>query len=322
MTVCAAAVPGFCETVPPAGGGPAPGNRVPGRDIERSFTSRSGKTLRARGRLYGPAGAPLTIVLGGVSAGRRLLDDESGPGWWPGVAGGQGALDPSRRRLLGMDFIAAGAAPFPTLDDQADAALALADAAGARRFALAGASYGGVTALALAAQVPERVRRADILCAAARPHPMASAWRAIQRDIVQLALEVGQGAHGVDLARRLAMTIYRTPEEFQARFAAGTGEDVCDYLAARGAAYAACTSPQRFLALSHSMDAADIPVERITAPVRFLAVRSDRLVPPGDIRATAARMARASVHEIDSLYGHDGFLKETGAVNAFLEAQA
>jgi homoserine O-acetyltransferase len=242
------------------------------------------------------------------------------------VAGAGGALDPARRRLVSLDFIDT-ADPFPSLADQAGAVLALADAAGVDRFSFVGASYGGVIALEVAARAPERVRRLEVLCAAARPNPMATAWRSIQREMVELALDAGEPARGVDLARRLAMTTYRTHAEFEQRFAdpdphSRDAAGVEAYLAARGAAYAKHTSPARFLALSRSMDSADVAVERITAPARFLAVTSDRLTPPADIAATAARMAAAELVTIDSLYGHDAFLKETDAVNAFLSGPA
>lgn len=299
-----------------------PARCAPVSELVCGFTRPNGGWLEACGRLVGPEDGPATVVLGGVSAGRRLIEDGEGPGWWPGVAADGGALDPARRRLLSLDFIDA-ADPFPTTADQAEAVLALADAAGLDRFALVGASYGGVIALEVAARAPGRVRRLDVLCAAARPHPMATAWRSIQRETVRLAIAAGEPARGVDLARRLAMTTYRTHEEFNQRFAAPDpesrdGAGVEAYLAARGADYAAETSPDRFLALSQSMDSADVAVERIQAPARLLAVASDRLVPPGDIEATAARMGAAEVTTIDSLYGHDAFLKEVDAVNSFL----
>ncbi|MEQ8403833.1 MAG: homoserine O-succinyltransferase [Oceanicaulis sp.] len=297
---------------------------APVSELVCGFTrpGEAGGWLEACGRLTGPEDGPATVVLGGVSAGRRLVQDGEGPGWWPGVAGSGGALDPARRRLLSLDFVDA-AEPFPALADQAEAVIALADAAGLDRFAVVGASYGGVIALEIAARHPDRVRRLDILCAAARPNPMATAWRAIQRETVKLAIDAGDPARGVDLARRLAMTTYRTHDEFAQRFTdpdpgSRDAAGVEAYLAARGADYASKTDPERFLALSASMDSADVAVERITAPARFLAVASDRLVPPGDIEATAARMDRAQVHTIDSLYGHDAFLKEAAAVNAFL----
>ncbi len=299
----------------------------PVRELVCGFDRPGGGWLEARGRLAGPAQGPASIVLGGVSAGRGLCPDGELDGWWPGVAGPGGALDPRTRRLLSVDFLAEEAAPYPALEDQAAAVLALADAAGLDRFSLVGASYGGVIALQTAVAAPERVRKLDILCAAARPNPMTTAWRAVQRETVALALEAGCGARGVDLARRLAMTTYRTGEEFDARFTAPDpdsrdADGVEAYLAARGADYAAKTSPERFLALSRSMDSADVPVERITAPARFLAFRSDQLVRVADIESTVARMGGAALTVIDTIYGHDGFLKEPDAVNAFLSGRS
>ena len=301
--------------------------RWPVKELVCGFDRPGGGWLEVKGRIAGPCDAPASLVIGGVSAGRRLIEDENGKGWWPGVAEAGGALDPSRRRLISFDFIGEDAPPFPTLADQAAAALAVCEAAGVDRLSLVGASFGGVIALKIAAHAPDRIRRVDILAAAARPNPMATAWRSVQRDIVELAVRCGDGAAGVDIARRMAMTTYRTSREFDQRFADPDpdGRDaagVQTYLATAGGRFADAMSPERFLALSRSMDSADPNVENITAPVRFLAIRSDQLVPPRDIHRTAARMDQTAVTvtEIDSLYGHDGFLKEVDAVNAFLRA--
>ena len=285
----------------------------------------SGAWVETRGRVYGPVGAPAVIVLGGISAHRFLLGDHAErEGWWRGVAGPGHALDPLETRLLAFDFLAEEVAPFPTVDDQAEALLALADAAGIDRFRVVGSSYGGMIALALAAKAGARVTRLDVLCAADRPHPMSTALRAIQRDIVRFGLSRGDGAGGVDLARRIAMTTYRTADEFAARFrnpepGSRDGDGVEAYLAARGGDYAARTHPERFLALSHSMDAVAVDVSAISAPTHLLAVDEDRLVPASDIADLAGRIPGAQLTRISSLYGHDAFLKETGKVNAFLK---
>lgn len=289
-----------------------------------SFELAGGGWAEASGRVTGAPGRPGVIVLGGISAHRRLVADASGPGWWPGIAGDGGALDPARLRLLSFDFLAERIAPFPTVHDQAHALLALAGAAGFDRFAIAGASYGGAVGLALAALAPDRVTRLAVLASAGRVHPMAAAWRSIQRDIVRFALARNDGAGGVELARRLAMTTYRTPEEFEQRFrdpdpdsrdAAG----VAAYLKICGGRFAAKTPPERFLALSRSMDEVEIELPAITCPVALLGFDSDRLVPPGDVEWTASRLGDARVEIAPSLYGHDGFLKEAARVNAFLE---
>lgn len=315
--------PAPAADAPEADGDPA--CPFPIHDHITTLELTSGAFVTARGRVYGPAGAPAIIVLGGISAHRFLLGDHAErDSWWPGIAGPGLALDPLRRQLLAFDFLAEEVCPFPRVEDQAEALLALADAAGFDSFQIVGASYGGTIALALAALAPERVTGLHVLCAADRPHPMTSALRAIQRDMVEFGLARGDGAGGVDLARRLAMTTYRTAGEFKARFddpQPGTPDaaGVEAYLAARGADYAAHTRPQRFLALSRSMDAVRIDPASIAAPLRLFAVEEDRLAPAEDVAALAAAVPGAGLARISSLYGHDGFLKEHEAVSRFLE---
>lgn len=278
--------------------------------------------LPVRGRLVGDAARGVVLAIGGISADRRVCADERGAGWWPLATNPGRALDPAGRAVLSFDFLGEALTPFPSVHDQAEAALAVADAAGVTRFRLVGASYGGAVALAIAARASERVQRVAVLSAAARPDPMASALRSIQREIVRLGLTHDDGAAGLDLARRLAMTTYRTRAEFRDRFDAGPADgrsDVEAYLAARGAEYAARTAPERFLALSISLDAIDLDLAGITAPASFLAVAEDNLFPVEDTRAAAIALG-ADYVEISSVYGHDAFLKEVELVNGFLEA--
>jgi homoserine O-acetyltransferase len=183
--------------------------------------------------------------------------------------------------------------------------------------AIAGASYGGMVALAFGERYPERVARLIVISAADRAHPMASAWRVVQRRIVRFALESGKPAQGLELARALAMATYRSPEEFSARFAgAARKEDdrfvlpVEEYLFARGAEYAQRYRPESFVCLSESIDLHRVDAGRVFAPVTAVAVREDQLVPLADMRAMVARLPNAELHEISSVYGHDAFLKE------------
>src|SRR6187402_3758361 len=181
-------------------------------------------------RLAGPAGAPVVVALGGISASRRVwLPDEPRGGWWHEVVGPGLALDTQRFRVLSFDYLGASAdstgprdgAPFPTVSayDQAELLLRLINHLGiASLRAIAGASYGGMVALAFGERYPDRVARLLVVSAADRAHPMASAWRVVQRRIVKFALESGKAAQGLELARALAMATYRSPEEFAARF--------------------------------------------------------------------------------------------------------
>lgn len=258
----------------------APSTRC--RDITTIALSGNGSPVRVTGRLTGPETGPAVIVLGGISSGRRVTDHDSEAGWWSVQAGPGRAIDTDTRRILSFDFIGEELSPFPTTQDQALALLALADAAGIERFDVVGASYGAMIGLALAALAPERVGRLLAISGAHRASAMAQAWRSIQRDTVELALRLGDGAAGLDLARRLAMTTYRTPEELEDRFydpepGSRDADGIAGYLEARGQAYAGTVAPERFLALSRSMDAHTIDLGAIRCPVTYLAVAEDRL---------------------------------------------
>lgn len=125
----------------------------------------------------------------------------------------------------------------------------------------------------------------------------------------------------VGLARELAMTTYRTHEEFGDRFDseapshAGQAYPVCDYLTARGRAYRDRTTPSRWLSLSDSIDRHRVEPEAITAPVTLVGFTTDRLCPIDDMRELAARLPNLwRFEQHPSLYGHDAFLKEDALV--------
>jgi homoserine O-acetyltransferase/O-succinyltransferase len=281
-------------------------------------------------RITGPAGAPVVVALGGISASRRVwIPDEPRGGWWHEVVGPGLALDTQRFRILSFDYLGASAdttgprdgAAFPTVSayDQAELLLLLINHLGISSLrAIAGASYGGMVALAFGERYPDRVARLLVISAADRAHPMASAWRVVQRRIVKFAIESGKAAQGLELARALAMATYRSPEEFAARFggAARRNDDdsftlpVEEYLFARGAQYARTYRPESFVCLSESIDLHRVDTARIFAPVTAVAIREDQLVPLADMRAMVARLPNAELHEISSVYGHDAFLKE------------
>lgn len=272
--------------------------------------------------LAGPEGAPLVIVLGGISAHRFPCT------WWPGVAGEGCAIDPACHRILGLDFISdPQGRRAPTTADQAVALAAVLDALGvAGAFAIVGASYGGMTALAFAQHFPNRVGRVVAISAAAAPHPAATAVRELQRRVVALGLAKGAADEALSIARGLAMLTYRTSDEFAHRFAGGiAAEDVlcCSeagaYLRARGDAFREVMPPERFLSLSASIDRHRVDPAEIRQPVLLIGAESDQLVPPQQLRDLHDRLAGpARLELLPSLYGHDMFLKEADAVSALV----
>jgi homoserine O-acetyltransferase len=286
--------------------------------------------VRIAWRIAGPAGAPVVCALGGISANRRVcLTEDPRQQWWSQIAGPDRPLDVNRFLILSFDYLggsgeSTGPEPgsaFPSISsyDQAEVLARVIDHLGIRSLhAIAGGSYGGMVALAFGERHPERVAHLLIIGASDRAHPMATAWRSVQRQIVRFAVDCGRPKDGLQLARALAMSTYRSPEEFSARF---NGVPVLDderyvfpvesYLFSRGGDYASRYRPEAFLCLSESIDLHRVEAGRVFVPTTAVAVREDQLVPLTDIRAMVARLPVARLHEISSIYGHDAFLKET-----------
>ena len=215
----------------------------------------------------------------------------------------------------------ASASHFPNIStyDQAELLVRLLNHLGLKSLrAIVGGSYGGMVALAFGERYPERVGRLVVIGAADRTHPMATAWRSVQRQILRFAVECGRPKDGLQLARALAMSTYRSAEEFGARFNGAPTLDgerftfpVESYLIARGSDFAERHQPESILCLSESIDLHRVDATRIFVPTTIVAVREDQLVPLADMRGLVARLPVARLHEISSIYGHDAFLKET-----------
>lgn len=297
-------------------------------DFEIKVHETLGGTTRAR--VTGPEDAPLIVALGGISANRFVCGSGDGePGWWAGLVGEGGAIDPRRHRVLGFDFIADESGKIaPSTQEQAAAVCTALDHLGAARaHAVVGASYGGMIGLALAQYYPDRVERVVAISAAAEPHPSATAWRELQRRVVALGIESGTKAEALAIARGMGMMSYRTAPEFEKRFEGGLDSDDTlgrtepgDYLRARGEAFQRVMTPERFLSLSASIDRHRVDPERIATPVLLIGAETDQLVPASQLQALARRLAGpCELHILSSLYGHDMFLKEAGRVGALIE---
>ena len=265
------------------------------------------------------------VVLGGISANRfPAIRTDGAPGWWSGLAGEGQAIDPRHHYIIGFDFAADDTGTSaPSTADQARVLAAALDTIGiSRPTAIVGASYGGMVGLALAAAEPQRIDKLVAICAGAEPHPASTAARELQRRVVSLGLLSGNGEEALAIARGMAMLTYRTPAEFQVRFDGGIAEDapLCGsapgaYLKARGQAFRSVMSPGRFLSLSASIDRHRVPPEDVSVPCLIIGADSDQLVFPDQLRRLAEGLGGpAELHLLDSLFGHDMFLKEAERV--------
>ena len=197
-----------------------------------------------------------------------------------------------------------------------------------------GGSLGGMIAQEVALERPEAVDQLLPMAAPAATGPMAIAWNHIQLEAIDAL-----GERGLELARQLAMTTYRSEADFDDRFARGRQPDgrfsIASYLDHQGGKLLDRFDPDTYRVLVRIMDGHDVGRDRggIVEAYRALAAAGTGVTGvgiPGDILygveqvralvdAAAAAGADARYREIRSIKGHDAFLVEWDQLTAIVE---
>lgn len=261
------------------------------------------------------------------------------------LGGCQGTTGPASMSPRGTEW--GTRFPYTTIRDQADAVWRACAALGITRFALVlGGSLGGMQALEFAILHPTAVDRLAVIAAPAAVTADAIAQNSLQIDAIRLDPNwhggeyyderPGYGPHrGLALARKLAMVSYRSPHELSDRFArtpqsavdpyGGTGRFAVEsYLDFHGNRFTRRFDANSYITLAGAMTSHDVGRGRggakealaaLEMPALTVAVSSDRLFAPTETHALA-ELLPASVTgdralEIDSPYGHDGFLVDS-----------
>jgi len=330
------------------------------------------------GRLN-PAGDNAILLFTGLSpsAHAAATDADPTPGWWQRMIGPDLALDTSRYFIvcvntLGSCFGSTGpasidpatgqryATSFPEIavEDIAKAAWEATRALGIERLAaVVGASLGGMSVLAFAAQFPLAARRLISISGSAAASPFAIALRSVQREAI-LRDPDWQGGHyapehpprtGMRLARKLGTITYRSAAELRQRFGreplAGVAGNVGPfaprfavegYLEAQAERFTRIFDPNCYLYLSSAMDRFDLAEHGgsfaaalhavASESVLVIGVESDMLFPIDEQAAIAEAFERNAVPtrfaRLSSLEGHDAFLIDIphfcGEIRSFL----
>ncbi len=244
--------------------------------------------------------------------------------------------------------------PLITVRDSVRAEAALADRIGIDRWhAVIGGSLGGMRALEWAVEYPGRVRHCAVIAAGAYSTAEQIAWvqpqlMAIRQDPSFRSGDYYGGpppAAGLGLARRIAHITYRTESEFGSRFSRlpqgaedpyGHSSSVAgreryaveSYLDYQADKLAGRFDANSYIAVSETLVSHDVRRGRgdlrralsgATADFTIAAISSDRLyLPAGSYELAHALPGSPHVAEIDSPYGHDGFLLETEAIGSLL----
>lgn len=264
----------------------------------------------------------------------------------------QGTVGPATIGPDGREY--AARFPVTTVRDQVHASAALADHLGIDRFAaVIGGSMGGMQSVEWGVIYPERVARLAVLSAPPAIDATTIALNRLQVDAIRLDpawhggdyYDEGSGGgpwRGLALARRLAMLTYRSTSELDDRFgrawqsSLSPNDDVGryaveSYLDFHGNRFTRRFDANSYITLAGAMNSHDVgrdrggieaALQRASMPTLVVAITSDSLFVP----ETQHRIAAALPHsvtgeralEIDSPYGHDGFLLEINAVGQAL----
>lgn len=278
--------------------------------------------------------------------------------WWPGLFGDKDYFNPEKDFVICANIIGSPYGTtnplsinpktnqpyylsFPQFStrDLARAHELLADHLKIDKVSLLiGGSLGGHQALEWSILQPERIEKLILLATNAQHSPWGIAFNesqrlAIESDRTFYANKPNGGAKGLKTARSIALLSYRTYETYGLTQMEADNERVDDYRASSYQNYQGEKLVKRFNAysywfLSKAMDAHNVgrgrkgiieALQLIKAKTLVIGIRTDVLFPPEEQKFIANNVPSAEYAEIDSFYGHDGFLIETKTLTQIIE---
>lgn len=278
--------------------------------------------------------------------------------WWKGLVGESCLINPSDyfivcANMLGSCYGSTGPlslnpvtnqpyyADFPqiTIRDMVQAYILLRKHLGIDRiYLLMGGSMGGYQVLEWAVMEKEIIQKLFLIATS----PSESAWGVAVHTAQRLAIEADHtwkehaakaGAKGLKAARAIGMLTYRNYSTFQEKQTDPDPEKMDDFKASSYLNYQGDKLVKRFNAYSYwlltkSMDSHHLGrgrggdlikvLQSILQPTLIIGIRSDILCPLDEQSFMADHIPNAKIIEIDSAYGHDGFIIETAQITKFL----
>lgn len=277
--------------------------------------------------------------------------------WWPHTVEEGRFLDPAEHfvicaNILGSCYGTTGPLStdpatgepyydrFPqlTMRDVVEVHRLLAAHLGIRRIkALVGSSVGGFQAVEWAAAYPDEVGRLVLIATDAKASPWSIAIDETQRMAIRADRTYGEhradaAADGLAAARAIGLLTYRGPEGYN-RTQQDTDPDAPLHRAVTYQRYQGQKLVRRFDAYSYmtildTFDTHDAgrgrggveaALGRITAPTLVVGITTDIIFTPAEMRLLASRIPGARYAQIDSPFGHDGFLVEYQALDKLVK---
>lgn len=222
--------------------------------------------------------------------------------------------------------------PQITIRDIANAHAVLKEHLGLEHIhVLIGGSQGGQIAQEIVLQNPETVEQLVLIATNSQHSPWGIAFNesqrlAIKADRTYFSNTNEGGEKGLQAARSIALLSYRnyhTYKATQSDIQPQVGNNAASsYQRYQGEKLVKRFNAYSYVRLSEAMDSHHVARERcfsvetalseIEAKTLIIGVSSDILFPIQEQKLLAKYIKKATYEEIDSLYGHDGFLLETG----------
>ncbi len=277
--------------------------------------------------------------------------------WWPGTVAPGRFLDPERyfivcANILGSCYGSTGPLSvnpdtgepyyrtFPrlTMRDVVAAHRILADALGIGRIhAIIGSSVGGFQAVEWAVAEPERFGRVALIATDAKASPWTIAIDETQRMAIladpTYALDRPDGgAAGLAAARAIGLLTYRGGSGYNITQQDATDDytvphRACPYQRYQGSKLVDRFDAYSYMAILDTFDTHNVgrgrgtlrdALARITAPTLVVGLGTDIIFTPGEMQTLASMIPGAEYRQIESPFGHDGFLVEADRLNEIL----
>ncbi|PBC66846.1 homoserine O-acetyltransferase [Fibrobacter intestinalis] len=254
---------------------------------------------------------------------------------------GPASIDPRTGKPYGSTF------PTITIGDMVKAQKLLADTLGIQSFyCIIGGSMGGFQAMKWAIYYPEIIDRVVLIATSPGFSAQALGFEIVGRDVITQDPNYNNGdyydkqipATGLSNARKLAHITYLSAKGMESRFTRSdiriehpekfySGSSLETYLEHQGSKFVDRFDANSYLHIAHATDTFDLATEygslenafkNVKATFLNVNLSSDWLFPPNESRKITEALLNAgkvvTSLELDTNFGHDGFLIECGAL--------
>ena len=326
---------------------------------EGTFVLECGKSLPGITIAYNTYGKLNADKSNVVWICHALTANADAAGWWPGVVGEKSFIHPDNyfivcANIIGSCYGSTGplsinpetqqpyysSFPLITIRDMVNAHILLRKELGIEKIHLVmGGSMGGYQALEWCVMESDKIENLFLIGTS----PTESAWGIAVHTAQRLAIEADSswkdmsaeaGQKGLKAARAIGMLTYRNYGILVQKQTDPDSEKIDNFKASSYIIYQGEKLVNRFNAFSYwmltkTMDShqlargrggnVEVVLKNIRQKTLIIGISSDILCPLHEQELMAAHIPGSQLIEIDSVYGHDGFIVEAEKISAALK---